>query len=232
MAHQITRHQGAVDTIAKWIVANRFGEQGVLPNEAYIGAELGVSRTVVREAVRTLTAKGMVSPRPRHGTKIQPIESWQLLDPQVAAWRTELGLSRNVIGDLIDFRLAIEPFAAERATDRDDFPLAELEAAFAEMTAAAGKGIAFTEADLAFHATILRGTRNSYFSHLIPFVENALRLSFNLSIRAPQDAHRSLPFHGAVVEAIAAGDGSRAREAMTVMIEQARAEMLEGLADA
>ncbi|KRD99991.1 hypothetical protein ASE63_10875 [Bosea sp. Root381] len=231
MALQNTRHQDAVDSIARWIVRNRFGAEGTLPNEADLGAELGVSRTVVREAVRTLTAKGMVSPRPRHGTRIQPLENWQLLDAQVVAWRTEAGMSPNVIGDLIDFRLAIEPFAAERAAKRTDFPIAVLEAAYTGMAAAADLEQVFTEADLAFHATILRGTQNSYFTHLIPFVENALRLSFRLSIRAPEDAHRALPFHRAVIEAIAARDSARAREAMTILVEQARTDMLDGIAE-
>lgn len=226
MALQNSRHQDAVDTIAGWIVGKRFSEHETLPNEAVIGAELGVSRTVVREAMRTLTAKGMVAARPRLGTRVQPVESWQLFDPQVVAWRMRAGISRDVIGDLIDFRLAIEPFAAERAASRHDFPVADLEAAFAGMVEGAGQGRAFTEADLAFHATILAGTQNNYFIHLIPFVENALRLSFDLSIRDPQEAFRSLPFHRAVVDAVAARDEGAARRCMTNMIEQARSEML------
>lgn len=224
-----SRHQDAVDRIAGWIVRNRFDETTTLPNEFDIGTELGVSRTVVREAMRTLTAKGMVTVRPRLGTRVQPIERWNLLDPQVVAWRIEAGLSKDLVANLIDFRLAIEPFAANRAAMRSDFPLEELEAAYATMEQAAGTGLPFTEADLQFHATILRGTRNSYFEHLIPFVENALRLSFDLSIRDPADAYQSLPVHRRVIDAIAAHDGSAARDAMTQMIGQARDEILAAM---
>ena len=224
-----TRHQDAVDRIAGWIVRSRFDEATALPNEFDIGDELGVSRTVVREAMRTLAAKGMVTVRPRLGTRVQPVERWNLFDPQVVAWRMEAGLSKDLVANLIDFRLAIEPFAADRAASRPDFPIAELEAAYAAMQDAAGTGLPFTEADLQFHATILRGTGNSYFEHLIPFVENALRLSFDLSIRNPDDAHQSLPVHRRVVEALAAHDGAGAREAMTQMIEQARDEILAAM---
>ncbi|MBA3447197.1 MAG: FadR family transcriptional regulator, partial [Pseudaminobacter sp.] len=112
MSQLRTRHQDAVDRIAGWIVGGRFAAEAVLPTEDVIGTQLGVSRTVVREAMRTLVAKGMVTVRRRHGTQVQPVDSWSLFDPQVVAWRLTSGLTREFIEDLIHFRLGIEPYAA------------------------------------------------------------------------------------------------------------------------
>jgi GntR family transcriptional regulator, galactonate operon transcriptional repressor len=116
-----TRHQEAVDQIAGWIVSGRFAADAVLPTEEEIGIQLGVSRTVVREAMRTLVAKGMVNVRRRHGTQVLPVDSWSLFDPQVVAWRLANGLPRDFIEDLIRFRLGIEPYAAGLGGRQSEF---------------------------------------------------------------------------------------------------------------
>ncbi|HET8727646.1 MAG TPA: FadR/GntR family transcriptional regulator [Alphaproteobacteria bacterium] len=226
-----TRHQDAVDRIAAWIVRGRFDSALPLPTEAELGAELGVSRTVVREAMRTLAAKGLVLVRPGKGTHVRPPETWNLFDPQVIVWRMEAGMSRELVDDLIGFRLAIEPFAAEQAALRDDFPAADLDRAYARMVQAVNGNGSYNDADLAFHETILRGSQNQFLVHLVPFVANALRLSFDLSVRNLDSARASLPLHRKVADAITAHDGAAARAAFVDLIRSARADIYAALTE-
>lgn len=221
-----TRHQDAVEQIAGWIVGGRFAAGTVLPREEEIGEKLRVSRTVVREAMRTLVAKGMVEVRRRHGTRVQPIDSWSLFDPQVVNWRMTRSLSREFIEDLIRFRLGIEPYAAGLAAANPDFPAARLNDAFARMSEAVeGRG-SYHEADLDFHETIILGANNQFLRQLIPLMSNTLRASFSLSVISMDTARASLPMHRAVADAIIAGDTEGARAALTTLIEEARNDII------
>lgn len=225
-----TRHQDAVDVIAGWIVSGRYAPGDVLPNEADIGAALNVSRTVVREAMRTLVAKGMVSVRRRHGTQVRALDEWSLFDPQVVAWRLERGLTRDFAEDLVRFRLGIEPYAAGLAAQNKQFPVAELEDAFARMSAAVeGRGD-YHEADLDFHKTIIMGSNNQFLRQLVPLMANALRISFSLSVMSMENARASLPMHRAVADGIIEHDAESASRALAKLIESAREDILVKLA--
>lgn len=226
-----TRHEVAVDQIANWIVGGRFATGTVLPREEEIGDELKVSRTVVREAMRTLVAKGMVDVRRRHGTRVQPIDSWSLFDPQVVSWRMQRGLTRDFVDDLIRFRLGIEPYAAGLAAQNADFPAATLENAFVRMSAAVDGDGSYHEADLDFHETIIRGANNQFLRQLIPLMTNTLRASFSLSVISMETARGSLPFHRDVADAIIAGNAERASAALRKLIEAAREDIVDALPD-
>lgn len=220
-----------MDQIAGWIVGGRFAAGTVLPREEEIGGELKVSRTVVREAMRTLTAKGMVDVRRRHGTRVRPVDSWSLFDPQVVSWRMTSGLTRSFIEDLVRFRLGIEPFAAGLAAGNPDFPDADLDDAYARMEAAVDGDGSYHAADLDFHETILRGADNQFLRQLIPLMTNMLRASFSLSVISMETARASLPMHRAVADAIIAGDAEGARRALATLIEAARRDILAALPD-
>ena len=75
----------------------------------------GVSRTVLREAVKMLTAKGLFGSRPRQGTRVLPESQWNLLDPDVLRWLLERKFSIELLIEFTEVRLAIEPKAAARA---------------------------------------------------------------------------------------------------------------------
>lgn len=221
-----TRHQETVDRIAEWIVGGRFSAEAALPTEDEIGGELGVSRTVVREAMRTLVAKGMVEVRRRHGTRVRPVDSWSLFDPQVVAWRLTGGLTREFVDDLIGFRLGIEPHAAGMAANNPAFPIAALEDAYRRMAAAVdGKGD-YHAADLDFHETIVAGSNNQFLRQLIPLLSNTLRISFSLSVISMETARAALPMHRAVADAIIGRDARGARDGLATLIESARQDIL------
>lgn len=222
-----------MESIAGWIVGGDYGHDAVLPNEEEIGGRLGVSRTVVREAMRTLAAKGMVTVRRRHGTRVQPVDTWSLFDPQVVAWRLSSGLTRHFIDDLIRFRLGIEPYAAGLAADNPDFPSAALMAAYDRMRAAAVDGEGdYHQADMDFHETIILGANNQFLRQLIPLMANALGVSFTLSVTGMDSARSSLPMHKDVADAVCAGDAGGARSALTKLIEAAYEDILLTLTDA
>ncbi len=227
-----TRHQDTVDRIAGWLVGGRYGPEAMLPKEEAIGQDLGVSRTVVREAMRTLVAKGMVTVRRRHGTQVRPVEEWSLFDPQVVAWRLSSGVNRHFIDDLARFRLGIEPFAAGLAAQNPGFPAATLMARYERMVAAAEGDGDYHEADLGFHEAILLGADNQFLRQLAPLMANALRVSFAISVTGMDAARSSLPLHREVADAICAGDAPGARAALTTLIESAYADILRVLSQA
>jgi GntR family galactonate operon transcriptional repressor len=223
-------HDSVVDQIAGWIVAARFAAGETLPIEQAICDELDVSRTVVREALKTLAAKGLVRSGPRVGTRVLPAESWNLLDPQVVGWRLKAGIDRTLVEDLIDMRLMIEPAAAERAAQRATAPdLERLARTYDAMERAAEGHGSYIEADLAFHQAMLSAAHNQFLSQLVPVVAAVLRLSFGLSVRSLESARASLPDHAALHAAIAQGRAEEARARVVAIIEAARHDIEEAL---
>lgn len=222
-------HTQTVEKIAGWIINGRFAVGENLPIEPAICAELGVSRTVVREAIKTLVAKGLVSTGPRIGTRVLPQTCWNLFDARVIEWRLESGVDAAFVNDLMEWRLAIEPAAALLAARRE--PAAErvlVRDLYCQMEQAAASETfreAYMEADLAFHVGILRATGNQFFLSLVPLISSVLRVSFRLSTGSLAAIEHSLPVHRAVAEAIAAGEGEDAARNLTRMIEHARTEI-------
>jgi len=100
------------------IQADRRSEQVSFPNERNLSAELGVSRTVVREAMKVLVDKGLVEMSPKAGTRSRPRSAWKLLDPDILIWQAELAPDARFLLDLCEVRLAIEPTAAGFAAVR------------------------------------------------------------------------------------------------------------------
>ncbi|RUT35096.1 FadR family transcriptional regulator [Arsenicitalea aurantiaca] len=226
-----TRHAAAVDAIAGWLLSGRYAAHSVLPREDEIGEELEVSRTVVREAMRTLVAKGMVVVRRRHGTEVQPMENWSLFDEQVLDWRLALGPDRRFVDDLMRFRIGIETMAGPLAAENPAFPLDALSGAYVRMAAAVDGEGDYKQADLDFHKCIMLGTKNQFIAQLVPMMGNALRVSFDLSVLSMDTARGSLPMHKDVLDAIADRAPARTEAALRKLIESARDDILSILSE-
>jgi DNA-binding FadR family transcriptional regulator len=219
-------HDSVVDTLAGWIVSARFPAGAALPVEPAICAELGASRTTVREALKTLAAKGLVRIGPRTGTRVRPADDWSLLDPQVVEWRLKAPLTPALVNDLVEMRLLIEPSAAALAAERAQGPdVARIREAFDAMERAVDGEGSYIEADLAFHEAILRAAGNQFLSQLAPVVGAVLRLSFKLSVTSLESARLSLPGHAAVLRAVAAAKPEEARTHLTRIIEASKRDM-------
>lgn len=221
----ISRHADTVELLASLIVRNLGENINIVPPEPELCLALGVSRSVVREAVRTLAANRIVEVRRGSGTIVLPLEQWNLFDPQVLQWRFAAGITPALIDDLVEFRLTIEPHAARLAATMPDFPIHDLEVSYVRMVhATKGKG-SFVEADLQFHETLLRGPDNIFINNIIPLISSALLLSFENSVANPGIAEESLPLHKRVVDAIGAHDPAAAEQAMRDVIHHSREDL-------
>ena len=97
-------HASTVDWLGCWIAAGQVKPGETIKVEADLGEQLGVSRTVIREAIKTLVAKGMLEVGPKVGTRVLPVRRWNLFDPQVVGWLSRSGLPENFVDDLLDLR--------------------------------------------------------------------------------------------------------------------------------
>ena len=153
-------HGQVVHELGKRIVGGACPPGEALPNEEELCRELGVSRTALRESVKVLAAKGLVESRPRIGTRVRASESWNLLDPDVLAWRCATLPDAQFVLHLTEMREIIEPSsAALAARNRTPAQLRQIEDAHAKMAAATTLE-QWVAADLAFHSAILTATNN------------------------------------------------------------------------
>jgi GntR family galactonate operon transcriptional repressor len=213
-------HQQLVETLARAILRGEFAGS-TLPPEPQLCETYQISRSALREAVRVLTGKGLVNPRPHTGTVIRPRDDWNMLDPDLLAWSTEGEPDAAMIKGLIEARQVIEPaaarFAAKHAAAVD---LAMIERAFLGMAAArdARDFDGYIEADKDFHTAILRASHNFVFQQLATTIGAALSYFFRVT---PRDLGRALPLHGEVLELIRMRDAEGAGAAMTRLLDVA-----------
>ena len=208
---------GLLDNLGRAIVTGRF-EQEAFPTEAELAKRHGVSRSVTREAVKMLTAKGLLSARPRQGTVVQPTTSWNLFDTDVLRWLLERQFSVELLKQFNQLRVAIEPEAAALAA-RFAMPddLERIGDGLARMKAAE-EGLDDTlSADIAFHVSILRASRNPFYAQFRDVVETALRTSIRFTNRI-KGRSANVADHAVVWHAIRDGNANGARVAMRDLI--------------
>jgi DNA-binding FadR family transcriptional regulator len=208
---------GMLDTLGKAIVTGRY-DQKPFPTEAEIAKSYGVSRSVTREAVKMLTAKGLIRARPRYGISVLPASDWNLFDTDVLRWLLERKFSIELLRHCTQLRKAIEPEAASLAAefhDADD--LAAIEAGLARMRAAEISGEDTLEADIAFHVAILRASHNPFYAQFQSVVATALHTSIQFTSKV-KGRTADVAEHAAVARAIAARDTEGAYIAMRRII--------------
>jgi DNA-binding FadR family transcriptional regulator len=170
-------HARIVDELGRLIVEGVLGDgQPLVPEE--IGRRFSASRTVVREALRVLESKGMVTARPRVGTWTLPPEAWDAVDPDVIGWRINGPDGRHHLHELLELRLTIEPQAARLAAQhRRPGELSAMAAAYELMADAVERRdtAAFHDADSQFHAALIRASGNALIAQLQVPVVAALR---------------------------------------------------------
>lgn len=215
-------HGNTVDHLGEAIIAGRYAPGASIPPEPVLGEALGVSRTVVREAVKSLVAKGLLSTGPKVGTRVLPEDQWNWFDPDVISWQAKAGLTPEFLRDLQDLRRIVEPaavrLAAERATAED---IAAIEAAYEGMARAVREGGDYVTHDLRFHQGLLHACRNRLLIHMSKALGALLRTSFELSTSRKGGAAASLPLHRAVLDAIIARKPAKAEKAILQLIDGA-----------
>ncbi|MDX3234746.1 FadR/GntR family transcriptional regulator [Streptomyces sp. ME03-5709C] len=209
-------HGQLVQQLGQMIVSGDLGaDRPLVPEE--IGQRFEVSRTVVRESLRVLEAKGLVSARPNVGTRVRPVSDWNLLDPDIIEWRAFGPQRDDQRRELFELRWTIEPLAARLAAGhgRED-----VQQRLTDMTdimahaAGQGDGLTFARADAEFHALLLQVAGNRMLEHLSGIVSAALQVSGGPVTGCERPGEHSVALHQRVVEALAASDGAEAETAM------------------
>ena len=203
------------------IVTGKYSGRNSFPVEADLCTQYGASRSVLREAVKMLTAKGLLGARPRQGTWVQPEERWNLFDPDVLRWLLERKFSSALLVEFTQIRLAVEPVAAAMAADAGPEEKAAVERALERMIAAEHGEDDPLASDIAFHIAILRASGNRFYTQLRELIETALRFSIRTTNRFKGVRLASVNDHKKVSDAILAGDAAAAEIAMRELIEEA-----------
>lgn len=208
---------GLLDVLGRAIVTGGYGHQS-FPTEAELAKQHGVSRSVTREAVKMLTAKGLLSSRPKQGTIVQPTTSWNLFDTDVLRWLLERTFSVDLLRQFNQLRVAIEPEAAALAAMYADSNEREaIDAGLERMKAAENGQDNTLDADIAFHVAILKASKNPFYGQFQDVVTTALRSSIQFTNRIKGHS-ASIADHAAVRDAIARQKPETARVAMRKII--------------
>jgi DNA-binding FadR family transcriptional regulator len=183
--------------------------------------------------VQVLTAKGLVEGKPKAGTRVLPRSRWNLLDPMVLAWAFDGEPEVEFVRDLFELRAVVEPviarFAAER---RSDEQLARLAGALEEMRGRTLATEAGQAADREFHETLLEAAHNEVMMSLAASIGAAVQWTTTFKLRGRSLPRDPVPDHARVYDAIAAGDGKAAAEAMQTLVDLAHKDTREAIAGA
>ncbi|MDH6118915.1 FadR/GntR family transcriptional regulator [Kitasatospora sp. GAS204B] len=223
-------HGQAVEVIGAQIVRGTYAPGASLyPDQ--LERELGVSKTVVREALRVLASKGLIDSRQKRGTFVRPRADWNLLDSDLLRWQG-LGIpDETFLDNLGEVRSIVEPAGARLAAERrDDADLAALSDALERMAAAGSDADAVVEADLAFHRALLAAAHNELLTRMEVVIEAGLRVRDHIVHGADHWAD-AVPAHRAVLDAVRAREPEVAARAVQDLLAQAAADLRDLIDD-
>lgn len=211
----------AAETIGRQIVRGKLSIGQVLPNDQVMCESLDISRTILREALRILGAKGLVKAVPKAGTFVNDTDKWAMLDSDILNWLTDTTTSSRLeplLVEMIDIRLAIEPGAAaltaSRAQAAERQRISELFQSLKLATTPASSH----EAEAAFIDCILANCHNRFFNSHRMLAKTCLKLLFEHTVRYN---YLSLTAHEAAVRAIINYEPQNARRSMQAILLQA-----------
>lgn len=208
-------HGQLVQQLGQMIVSGDLGaDRPLVPEE--IGQRFEVSRTVVRESLRVLEAKGLVSARPNVGTRVRPVADWNLLDPDIIEWRAFGPQRDDQRRELWELRGSIEPLAARLAAGRGRDETHQRLADMVEIMSQAlaqGDSLTFSRADAEFHGVLLQSAGNRMLEHLSGIVSSALHVSGGGGSGCVRPSEAAVAQHQRIVEALTAGEQAAAESA-------------------
>jgi DNA-binding FadR family transcriptional regulator len=220
-------HAQVVDAVVRMIVGGQLAPGSLLPTEPEMSARFGVSRSVVREALRVLGEKGLIDVRHGSGTRVTTPDRWDSLDPAVLAGLHGRGPSAAVLHDLLEARTIVEcevaALAAERANREER---AALEAALVTMRASLHDPARFVTGDSAFHLTLLRAARNRVLERMTQPMHELLQYAQALTDAIPGVLARALAEHEAIADAVLHRNPEAARNAMRVHLAQTQRDII------
>lgn len=213
-------HNDVVEEIGRKIVDGEFREGGSLPTELELAAELGISRNVLREAIKVLQSKGLIEVRPKTGMQVRPAKDWNLLDREVLNWQAFSKLHLPHAFNFTEFRLIVEPkasyLAAKRGTAEE---IAAIREACTNLEACVGHPSRVPAADIKFHQSIHIASHNAILSHIGSLTAALMQVQVQLTAVEPGSFERGLPLHRELTEAISARDAERAEAVSRALCE-------------
>lgn len=221
-------HDLLAEKLATDIISGHRLPGDVLPTELDMSISLGISRTAVREAMRILTSKGLIEPRPKRGTCVTEKTSWNLLDPDVIGWMFANEPDDRLVRNLFELRLIIEPAAAAlAATRRNVTHLALMSQALEIMERDTLLTESGRQADKDFHAALLAAADNDQLTSLNASIGASVALSTSYKIEHDVLGLEPVAAHKAVYDAIALGDAAEARWCMESLIRLASKDIVK-----
>ncbi|ENZ3965964.1 FadR/GntR family transcriptional regulator [Klebsiella aerogenes] len=206
------------EKIAQKILTGEYPPESILPGEMELGEQFGVSRTAVREAVKTLAAKGMLLPRPRIGTRVLARSSWNFLDKELLAWWLTEDNFAEVVSHFLVMRSSLEPqtcfLAAINGTSEQK---AQLNTLMEEMIELKRHFIRerWIEVDMAWHEHIYAMSGNPFLTSFASLFHSVYQTYFT---SITQNEVVKLDLHQAIVDAIQESDGPRAQLACQTLL--------------
>lgn len=222
--------QRTVESLGYRIIDSTYPPGHRFANQEDLSAELGVSRTVLREALGLLRDKGLIESRPKAGTVVADYRLWNLLDPDVLRWSIASRSAPTTLNHVAEVRLVIEPeaarLAARRRSDEAAEELLELYEAMAESVSDFNR---YIEADLAYHDAVFRAAANPVLAQMAETIRVALEGSRRVTVQVPGGPATTLEHHARVARAIQDRDEGEAARAMTDLIEVSANDLLRVL---
>lgn len=212
-------HTQLAESIGRLILKGTYLPGTILPNEAEWGRIYGASRTTVREAVKTLTAKGLVVSRTKIGSRVQPSDKWNMLDRDVLSWHMATQRPQDYLKSIQQVRKMLEPeVAALAAQCRTPSQLSAIREAFASMQAA-GAGRESIAPDIRFHLSLLAAANNFLLTPFGVMIEAALRNMFEFTTVHNDRPDYFLPRHEAILKAVEKQNATAARKATLALLD-------------
>lgn len=219
-------HSRVVQGLGSAIVSGEFSEGQTLPGDQELAEQFKVSRTVLREAMKTLSAKGLVVPKARVGTRVTASDNWNLFDPDILSWYLERGIDAVFLRSVFEMRMAMEPsvaaLAAERCDETQKHRLADI---VGELGNPLRGAQGFVENSLRFHQQIADCTRNPFMKTTVNLVKVTLSGLIRLldqNMIDEESCDRMTAAHAVLAGAIGARDAVAAREAMQTLLTMTR----------
>jgi DNA-binding FadR family transcriptional regulator len=212
-----------VDDLGLQIVSGHYRQGSLLPGDGDLIERYKVSRTVLREALKTLSAKGLLQAKARIGTRVRERADWNLFDPDVLVWHARNGFAPEFLAHLGEMRMALEPEAAAfAARRRSDEQLEAMQGWAARMSDPKISQEDFVQADLGLHLAVAQSANNPFFLSISTLIEVALvaMLTISSPVENAERLAASVAEHRAIVDAIAARDPERARRAMEAVVQK------------
>jgi DNA-binding FadR family transcriptional regulator len=215
-------HDRVADELGIAIVSGRYPPGTFLATEVEASEKLNVSRTAYREAMRVLLSKGLVTSRPKSGTRVNARKDWVILDPAVLGWIFASGPDEAFVRSIFELRGVIEPAAAALAARRRSAQqLSKLGHALEEMDRHGLDSPAGASADQLFHECILEAAGNEPLAGLSNSITFAIRMTSMFSYRAEVPPPDPIPAHRALYAAIADRDADNAHARAASLIDEA-----------